>query len=205
VDVILPILLPILLVSGVFGGLWLFLRRETAHTEALLARGLEVESFKLLGINFARKIIRRGDGYTAVAERTSTGGKNSTPIWLIRVTPIAFAQRSSLEVAKETFLSKIADAVGWTDVRVGDPELDERLRIRGSDPETLKSELMRGELRNHLLELFSGGWLWSVKVDESGLALRGLRRGRDSVEDTERLLDASLELAKRLDGKSAGW
>ena len=117
---------------------------------------------------------RRGQR-PATLKPTSSGGKNSTPLWDISVDNLRLARRTTLSLSEEGVFGALRNAIGLKDVHVGNAAFDKRFTIRGSDEDVVRAVLARQDVQDAVRDLFEAN-IWACSLTSAGRLMVRMRR-----------------------------
>lgn len=138
------------------------------------------------------------DGISVRIAIEMRGGKNKRPF--TRVTArIPGALPSSMTIGAEKFFQRIGKAFGAQDIELGDPDLDSKLMIKGSNPVAVRRYLEKPRIVRTALALVTRNDEGSIRdgavvLVESGFLLGG---------SLDVLLDRALQAARALSPEGA--
>lgn len=143
-------------------------------------------SFTPSGMLSVPKMDRRLDDVDLIVTVIArSAGKSSIPYTVVRATcPLAVPQ--GLQVAREGGFDTFAKLLGGQDVELGDPVLDDKLRIKGMDAEVVRELLTQDSVRLHLDALLQAGRF--SRIDGGQIILE--EQGRDDVRLDEHITQA---------------
>ncbi len=114
---------------------------------------------------------------------SSTGGKNSTPTWELRVERVALGKKTTLSLGLEGVLSALRDAVGLKDIQIGIADFDKRFTIRGADDDLIRGVLADVDTRAAITALFASDKVMSCRLDKhQQLSVCMVRRALSPIE-----------------------
>ena len=127
----------------------------------------------------------------------TTGSGKSRTTWSAVSAAIGSAGGFALELAPETFLSRIGIALGMQDIKVGDPEFDRAFVVRSNDPAYASAALLP-EIRARLLSERKQGARGhlTVKAGEARYAEVGAFADAARIDRLAGMLEVICDLAE---------
>ena len=131
------------------------------------------------------------DAYT---HTTGTGKSRHSETFTRIVMPVNSPAGLRLELSREGLFAKVGKRLGAQDIQTGDPEIDQRLVIKGQPEEMVRRVLTSGSLRQQLLSASS----LDLTLENGEIRYRkpGVERDGERLRSTFDLLSA---LAKEVE------
>jgi hypothetical protein len=183
--------LPLVFLAGVLA--WQYQQRKR-FVEAFEGDNDYVANASFLQVTVTT---RRGQR-PATLKPTSTGGKNSTPLWDISVDNLRLARRTTLSLSEEGVFGALRNAIGLKDVQVGDAAFDKRFTIRGSNDDVVRAILARQDVQDAVRDLFEAS-IWSCNLTSAGRLMVRMRRGSLAADEARQRLALVRRLGDMLD------
>lgn len=100
-----------------------------------------------------------------------------------------------LAIYKHGFFQSIGQAMGMTDIQIGDPGFDQAFVIKGDEPHRVKALLASDDLRRALAQVHASNWVFTVRDEGFRVECRG---ATSDPQWLEWALRASAQLARLL-------
>ncbi len=120
-------------------------------------------------ISTGNRFTGQSGGYEVSLYTEVRGSGKSKKIYTVMHTAFREPLNSEISITKEGFFGKVADLIGFPDVKVQDKELDSLLRIRCESEVFAKTFLLSGSHREAVKRIFSK--YSDLRIDRYGITL----------------------------------
>jgi len=129
-------------------------------------------------------------------EAAADGRSTEVVVWGKRCLP------ETLEIVPDRASSRLAETLGWGDVRLGDSDLDPLVKVKYDDPDAARDLLLVPMVRDVLVDLFER--YDCLEIRDGAVVIEKLGIVRDAEKLKRWLSDASY-LLDALEAATEGW
>ncbi len=155
------------------------------------------------GSFFTRPEVQLTRRETSVSLRPAGGGKNNPTRWDMRVDGVRLGRRTSLKLGKEGMLSALAKLVHIEDVQLGQPALDDKYLIKGSDPDVIRGAFQHRPVVDAVHDMFDHHHVFQCQLGPDGALHVSVSRRRLAFTEAQAVAWRVLSLARALDEAAA--
>jgi biotin carboxyl carrier protein len=191
-DLIPLVFMATVVVLIVVGQRWQTRRALTSWREAALGLGLNLKGTGSLEEPVMYGVI---DGIPVHATVEYLGsGRNRTRYTVVRA-DVGVALPRGFKLSTEGLATGLLKMLGEQDIQLGDPVLDDKLLVQGSQPGRMRELLRRPDVRRAVLACFEHGSATTIEDDQVCVVVHGLQAAgvttlvRDAVETARALAE----------------
>jgi hypothetical protein len=196
----MEVLLLVCVVLFVPGLIYILMIKERDRRHAFSDSFVDSPEFEVVqrGSSTAWPELRSKRGRPLTCGPGSTGGKHPILYWRIQASQVSLGQHTSLTLSREGMLGQLREAIGFSDVQVGDQDFDSTYTVRGSSPPHIRQVFADPAVRAATSELFQQRVL-SCSLSRSGDLTVQIIRSDYGIAELHRAVEATRRFADALD------